>query len=102
MNGGALHRAILGSRIALAVLAVSPRAAAVDTLSFRQLNGTSTKLQVKRLFPEAKPYALCQGRVARLAGGIYNCAGLQLDEYVVGGHRLYFPSSGQVYRELRV
>ena len=83
MAGGAFHRAILGSQIALALLAVSSRSAVAETMNFHQLDGAATKLQVKRQFPEAKPYALCQGRAARLADGVYNCAGLQLDKYTV-------------------
>jgi len=85
LTGGAFHRAILGPRIALALLAVSGSAAAAERMSFHHLDGASTKLQVKRLFPEARPYALCRGRAARLADGVYTCAGLQLDHYTLDG-----------------
>ena len=73
--------------IALAIIAVSSRAAASEPINFHNLDGAATKTQVKEVFPRAQLYTLCPGRVGHLADGDYRCAGLQIKDYVADDQR---------------
>lgn len=71
-----------GALVALAIIAISPRAGASDPINFHHLDGAATKTLVKKAFPQAQLYALCQGEVGHFADGDYRCAGLQIKDYV--------------------
>ena len=73
----------VGVLVAFIIIAVSPRGEASEPISFHHLGGASTKAQVKKVFPQAEHYALCDGQIGHLADGDYRCDGLQLKEYTV-------------------